>query len=161
MLLFLYTAQFPKYEKHGRPYLSLACRIAVIADKYFLTTLRDHALKELIAMTKATLAGRFQKENKIAANVDLVRLIWQTELDCFAAAKAVILEELANAVAHISEHAEFQQLLADKKDLSLELIKVLSKKASLVTRPCEHKKLPSLKRLRGVQGHSSWPVFRI
>ena len=160
MLLFLYTAQFPKYEKHGRPYLSLACRIAVIADKYCLTTLRDHALKELIAMTKATLPGRFQMEKKVAANIDLVRLIWQTELDCFAAAKAVMLEELANAVAHISEHAEFQQLLADKKDLSLELIKVLSKKANLATQPCEHKQSPSQVRLRGAQGLSSWP-FRI
>ena len=138
MLLFLYTAQLPNYRKM-KLYVSLACQVAIIADKYGLSTLRDHGIKDLIDMSKRTLPEQFQSNIFATAYIDLVRMVWETELDCFAKAKTIMLEELASAVDHISEHPAFQQLLADKKDLSLDLIRVLSKRAKSFTQTIRQK----------------------
>ena len=135
MLLYLYTRQFPVLRTTGSVFALRAFRVAIVADKYCLATLRDHALTELIAASKEHLARVLRQDRVMARCINLVRLVWQTELDCFAAAKVVMVEELANAVEHISECPEFQQLLADEKSLNLELIKVLSKRANSVTRP--------------------------
>ena len=128
---------------------SNTCQVVIIADKYGLSTLRDHALKELIDISKRNLPEWFQSNAFAATCIHLVRMVWQTRLDCFATAKIVMLEELAKALEHISERPEFQQLLADKKDLSLELLKGLSKRANLFTR------FPSVQILR-----SCWPTSR-
>ena len=137
MLLFLYTTKFPEHKDKTRVSLSFPRQVAIIADKYCLATLRDHAITELITAIKPNISNWLRKDDHVVVviGIEKVRQIWQVELECFASVRAVLLEELASAVGHISEHAEFQELLVDNKDLSLELIKVLGKRANSVTTP--------------------------
>ena len=136
MLLFLYTAEFPEYQRQHTFQLSLARRVAIIADKYCLAKLRDHAITKSITGIKLHLSKWLRKDNHtINISIEHLRRFWQVKLDCFASVRVVILEELASAVGLISERPDFQGLLAENKDLNLELIKVLSKRANSVTNP--------------------------
>ena len=135
MLFFLYTAEFPEPENEKAMSLSFAHQVAMIADKYGVVALRDQAVTKMTTICKLNLVRWLKTDKYVAKGIAKVRQIWQVELDCFDSVKDVIVEELASGAAYVLDREDFQQLLADEKDLNMSLIKLLSKRARLATRP--------------------------
>jgi hypothetical protein len=129
MLLFLYTKELPQLRAiHYIPIVA-TCVLAVTADKYGILALRDHATARLIRFIKGVLARGIVSNPKNAVQwFTSMREIWCCELDCFEALKTVVMEELAQVAGKLTENGDLQELLEDRQDFTLALIKAVDRK---------------------------------
>jgi hypothetical protein len=101
-----------------------------MADKYGLPILGDHALDRLVQHVRSNLVKRLSTNRDTYYWIAWLRRVWGSGQDCFEDIKTAAVEGFAKVMDSVIEREDLQNLLSDRKDFDVALIKELGKRAN-------------------------------